>query len=79
MPPYPARLIQAKVAGHETTRPATEGGKADVVDLMTALQASLDEAKKTHSPAPPRKAAAKGRPKREKRSSETPTTRRSRQ
>jgi len=48
-------MIEAKVAGEETTKPAAVTAKADVVDLMAALQASVDAAKKSRLPA---KAAA---------------------
>ena len=48
-------MIEAKVAGEETTKPAAVTAKADVVDLMAALQASVDAAKKSREPA---KAAA---------------------
>jgi DNA end-binding protein Ku len=40
-------MIEAKVAGEETTKPAAVTAKADVVDLMAALQASVDAAKKS--------------------------------
>ena len=40
-------MIEAKVAGDETTKPAAVTAKADVVDLMAALQASVDAAKKS--------------------------------
>jgi DNA end-binding protein Ku len=43
-------LIQAKVEGNETKRPPSAEGKAEVVDLMTALQASVTAAKKTRKP-----------------------------
>jgi DNA end-binding protein Ku len=51
-------LIEAKVAGQETAKPRTRAAKADVVDLMAALEASVSEAKKTRKPAA-RKAPAK--------------------
>lgn len=44
-------LIQAKINGRDTTKPAVAGGKAEVVDLMAALQASVTAAKKTRQPA----------------------------
>ncbi|WP_410615054.1 Ku protein [Amycolatopsis sp. lyj-109] len=40
-------MIEAKVAGDDTTKPAAVTAKADVVDLMAALQASVDAAKKS--------------------------------
>jgi DNA end-binding protein Ku len=40
-------LIQAKIDGKDTTTPVVPGGKAEVVDLMAALQASVTAAKKT--------------------------------
>jgi DNA end-binding protein Ku len=40
-------LIQAKINGQATTTPAVSSGKAEVVDLMAALQASVTAAKKT--------------------------------
>ncbi|MGW3966592.1 non-homologous end joining protein Ku [Amycolatopsis sp. NPDC005003] len=40
-------MIEAKVAGDETTKPAAVTAKAEVVDLMAALQASVDAAKKS--------------------------------
>jgi DNA end-binding protein Ku len=52
-------LIQAKVEGNDTKRPQTAEGKAEVVDLMTALQASVTAAKKTRKPAAPSTTAAK--------------------
>lgn len=39
-------LIDAKVAGKETTLPAEPEPTAEVIDLMAALQASVDRAKK---------------------------------
>ncbi|GAB3157469.1 non-homologous end joining protein Ku [Amycolatopsis sp. NPDC004378] len=44
-------MIEAKVAGDETTKPAAVTAKADVVDLMAALQASVDAAKKSRGAA----------------------------
>ncbi|MET9001690.1 Ku protein [Amycolatopsis sp. Hca4] len=44
-------MIEAKVAGDETTKPAAVTAKADVVDLMAALQASVDAAKKSRQSA----------------------------
>ncbi|MGH3521163.1 MAG: Ku protein [Haloechinothrix sp.] len=53
-------LIEAKVAGKATVTPKAKGGKAEVVDLMAALQASVNAAKKTRKPAATaRKAPAK--------------------
>lgn len=43
-------LIEAKVAGRETTSVPVKEGKADVVDLMAALQASVNAAKKSRRP-----------------------------
>jgi DNA end-binding protein Ku len=40
-------MIEAKVAGDETAKPAAVTAKAEVVDLMAALQASVDAAKKS--------------------------------
>lgn len=57
-------LIQAKINGNDTSTPAVPGGKAEVVDLMAALQASVTAAKKTRPAAAkaparrPRKASA---------------------
>ena len=45
-------MIEAKVAGDETTKPAAVTAKADVVDLMAALQASVDAAKKSRGAKP---------------------------
>ncbi|WP_206789818.1 Ku protein [Amycolatopsis sp. MtRt-6] len=45
------QMIEAKVAGDETTKPAAVTAKADVVDLMAALQASVDAAKKSRQAA----------------------------
>lgn len=39
-------LVDAKVAGREITRPAEETGTGNVLDLMEALRASVDAAKK---------------------------------
>lgn len=58
-------LIEAKVAGQDTTKPRKKTAKTDVVDLMAALEASVSEAKKGRKPAPGKAAAKK------------PTTRRS--
>lgn len=44
-------MIEAKAAGNETAKPGAVGAKADVVDLMEALQASVSEAKKSRKPA----------------------------
>ena len=44
------QLIEAKVAGDETQKPMAVTAKADVVDLMAALQASVDAAKKAREP-----------------------------
>lgn len=55
-------LIEAKVAGRETTTPPVRAGKTDVVDLMAALQASVNAAKKGRKP--PAKTAAKAPAKR---------------
>ncbi|WP_328616526.1 Ku protein [Amycolatopsis sp. NBC_00355] len=52
-------MIEAKVAGEETTKPAAVTAKADVVDLMAALQASVDAAKKSREPAPAKAAGSK--------------------
>jgi DNA end-binding protein Ku len=43
-------LIQAKVEGNETKRPPSVEGQAEVVDLMTALQASVTAAKQARKP-----------------------------
>lgn len=51
-------LIEAKVGGKETAAPRRKTAKADVVDLMAALEASVSEAKKSRKPAA-RKPAAK--------------------
>jgi len=48
------QMIEAKVAGDETQKPVTVTAKADVVDLMAALQASVDAAKKSRSAAKPK-------------------------
>jgi DNA end-binding protein Ku len=56
------QMIEAKVAGDETTKPVTVTAKADVVDLMAALQASVDAAKKAREPSAPKpKAAARSK------------------
>ncbi|QWF80932.1 non-homologous end joining protein Ku [Amycolatopsis sp. CA-230715] len=44
-------LIEAKVSGNETAAPPEAPGKAEVVDLMSALQASVSAAKETRKPA----------------------------
>ena len=57
------QMIEAKVAGEETTKPAAVTAKADVVDLMAALQASVDAAKKSRrssSEATPAATASEG-------------------
>ncbi|GAA1993055.1 Ku protein [Amycolatopsis minnesotensis] len=53
-------LIGAKASGNETTAPPEAPGKAEVVDLMSALQASVSAAKETRKPAK-RKAPAKAK------------------
>lgn len=52
------QMIEAKVAGDETTKPAAVTAKADVVDLMAALQASVDAAKKSRGEAKPAESAS---------------------
>ncbi|MFI5613017.1 Ku protein [Amycolatopsis sp. NPDC051903] len=42
-------VIEAKVSGQETKKPGAVGAKADVVDLMAALEASVSEARKSRS------------------------------
>ncbi len=44
-------LIESKIAGAETTAPQTETAKAEVTDLMAALEASVSAAKKSRRPA----------------------------
>ena len=48
------QMIEAKVAGDETQKPVAVTAKADVVDLMAALQASVDAAKKSRSSGKPK-------------------------
>lgn len=55
-------MIEAKAAGNQTTKPKAVGAKADVVDLMEALQASVSEAKKSRKPAAAKKATAAKKP-----------------
>ncbi|OLZ45879.1 non-homologous end joining protein Ku [Amycolatopsis keratiniphila] len=55
-------MIEAKAAGNETTKPKVVGAKADVVDLMEALQASVSEAKKSRKPSTAKKATAAKKP-----------------
>ncbi|AUI58491.1 Ku protein [Amycolatopsis sp. BJA-103] len=55
-------MIEAKAAGNETTKPKAVGAKADVVDLMEALQASVSEAKKSRKPTAAKKATAAKKP-----------------
>jgi len=46
-------LVQAKLSGVELPKaPASEGGGGEVVDLMAALRASVDAAKKRRDAAP---------------------------
>jgi len=53
-------LIDAKIAGSETTTPGpAKDGKAEVVDLMDALRASVNAAKKERAPEASGKASAK--------------------
>ncbi|GAB2976294.1 Ku protein [Amycolatopsis acidiphila] len=52
-------LIEAKVEGKDTTKPAKKTAKSEVVDLMTALEASVSQAKKSRKPAATRKVPAK--------------------
>ncbi|SDW54861.1 DNA end-binding protein Ku [Amycolatopsis xylanica] len=51
-------MIEAKAQGGTTKKTAKPGAKAEVVDLMSALQASVSEAKKTRKPATTRKKPA---------------------
>ncbi len=54
------QVIDAKVAGREVVAaPAEEQAPAQVVDLMAALRASVDRAKKTRAEVPERPAAKK--------------------
>ncbi|WP_410580793.1 Ku protein [Amycolatopsis sp. lyj-108] len=55
-------MIEAKAAGNETTKPKAVGAKADVVDLMEALQASVSEAKKSRKPSTAKKTTAAKKP-----------------
>ncbi|WP_410646015.1 Ku protein [Amycolatopsis sp. cmx-4-54] len=55
-------MIEAKAAGNQTTKPKVVGAKADVVDLMEALQASVSEAKKSRKPATAKKTTAAKKP-----------------
>ncbi|MFE6613165.1 Ku protein [Amycolatopsis sp. NPDC057786] len=55
-------MIEAKAAGNQTTKPKVVGAKADVVDLMEALQASVSEAKKSRKPTAAKKATAAKKP-----------------
>lgn len=55
-------MIEAKAAGNETAKPKAVGAKADVVDLMEALQASVSEAKKSRKPSTAKKATAAKKP-----------------
>ncbi|WP_340681489.1 Ku protein [Amycolatopsis coloradensis] len=55
-------MIEAKAAGNQTTKPKVVGAKADVVDLMEALQASVSEAKKSRKPAAAKKTTAAKKP-----------------
>lgn len=55
-------MIEAKAAGNDTTKPKAVGAKADVVDLMEALQASVSEAKKSRKPSTAKKATAAKKP-----------------
>jgi DNA end-binding protein Ku len=52
-------VIEAKVAGKETTKVPKKAAKSDVVDLMSALEASVSEAKKARKPAARRAPAKK--------------------
>ncbi|RJQ87884.1 non-homologous end joining protein Ku [Amycolatopsis panacis] len=53
-------MIETKAGGGETARPATQGEKAEVVDLMAALEASVSAAKKSRGSAKSGKAGASG-------------------
>ncbi|MET7995321.1 Ku protein [Amycolatopsis sp. NPDC005232] len=54
-------VIEAKVSGNETTKPGAVAAKADVVDLMAALEASVSEARKTRSAAPAKSTSSRSR------------------
>ncbi|MEU4672743.1 Ku protein [Amycolatopsis sp. NPDC023774] len=54
-------VIEAKVSGNETRKPGAVGAKADVVDLMAALEASVSEARKSRSAAPAKSTSSRSR------------------
>ncbi|WIX75740.1 Ku protein [Amycolatopsis carbonis] len=54
-------VIEAKVSGNETTKTGAVGAKADVVDLMAALEASVSEARKSRSAAPAKSTSSRSR------------------
>ncbi|MGW4485202.1 non-homologous end joining protein Ku [Amycolatopsis sp. NPDC004368] len=54
-------VIEAKISGNETAKPGAVGAKADVVDLMAALEASVSEARKSRSAAPAKAPASRSR------------------
>lgn len=54
-------VIEAKVSGNETTKPGAVAAKADVVDLMAALEASVSEARKSRSAAPAKSTPSRSR------------------
>ncbi|MEV6896725.1 Ku protein [Amycolatopsis sp. NPDC051372] len=54
-------VIEAKVSGNETTKPGAVGAKADVVDLMAALEASVSEARKSRSGTPAKSTSSRSR------------------
>ncbi|MEW2499952.1 Ku protein [Amycolatopsis sp. CA-161197] len=54
-------VIEAKVSGNETTKPGAVAAKADVVDLMAALEASVSEARKSRSAAPAKSTSSRSR------------------
>ncbi|GAA3565188.1 Ku protein [Amycolatopsis ultiminotia] len=51
-------MIEAKAGGGETAQPRPPGEKAEVVDLMAALEASVSAAKKSREPSKSRKPSA---------------------
>ncbi|WP_326836260.1 Ku protein [Amycolatopsis rhabdoformis] len=54
-------VIEAKISGNETAKPGAVGAKADVVDLMAALEASVSEARKSRSAAPAKTTSGRSR------------------
>ena len=60
LPPRPAAMLEAKLAGEEITAPEPVAEEAPVIDLMEALRRSVEDAKQAKQPAAPRRRREEG-------------------